>query len=153
MIKYSTQLRQCSENGDTLPVEIKLKDNAGLAPCFPSKAFAKAMKDDPDFSITLLDCKKFGGRCSSRNEGCVKMRAAASPDYKEIKRSLVESLTKRGFQVPEGARFFYSSSKEKAGMMVGSYCRDSHIETIEFYALLDSCGELVGGSDFWWREI
>ena len=83
----------------------------------------------------------------------MKMRAAASPDYKKIKRSLVDSLKKKGFQVDKAARFFYSRHEDKAGMLVGAYCHSCHVETSEFYALLDSEGNLVQGDDLWWREI
>ena len=68
------------QNGDAMPAKLKLRDNMDLAPAFPSEKFIEAMSNDPDFSITLLDCKKFGGRCSSQNEGCVKMRSQTNID-------------------------------------------------------------------------
>lgn len=75
MIKYSTQFAECYKNGETIPVQVTLKDNPHLAPAFPNKEFVAAM-EDPDFVITTLDCGKFGGQCSSKNAGCVKMRGS-----------------------------------------------------------------------------
>lgn len=69
----------------------------------------------------------------------------------EQKEKLKQSLKGRGFLVPETATFF--TDGKQVCMFVGSYSHSCHLGYSEFYAFVNSFGEVVGGNDFWWEEI
>jgi hypothetical protein len=69
----------------------------------------------------------------------------------EEKEKLKQLLKGRGYLIPPDARFL--SDGKQVCMLVGTYGHSCHVGYSEFYALLNSYGELVGGSDYWWKDI
>ncbi len=66
---------------------------------------------------------------------------------------LIESLQYKGYIVPKNARFFKNVTTNKYYMLVGDFQHSCHVDTSNFYALLDECGELTKGNDSWWKEV
>lgn len=71
---YSTQFKECISNKCAKSVDLLIKDHLNLLPAFPNKAFVDAIVNNPNFTINLFECTKFGGICSSKNEKCIEMR-------------------------------------------------------------------------------
>lgn len=76
---YSEQFRECKAAGLTNETEnVKLADHPKYLPAFPYRTMRDAIRSGKFSEVTLIVCGRFGGRCSSRNPECLKLRGAIS---------------------------------------------------------------------------
>lgn len=72
---FSTQFRECSKAGLHGKGEFKsFKKHPELLPMFPKKKLFEAIKNGELKGIQEISCLKFGGKCSSANKDCRKLR-------------------------------------------------------------------------------
>lgn len=78
---FREQFVECSDKGFHKPGELlKFKDHPELLPApwhKAAKTIAKLLKENPEEGLTPLMCLRFGGKCSSSNPECRKLRASS----------------------------------------------------------------------------
>jgi hypothetical protein len=72
---YLTQFRECQADGLVTNGEfLSFEEHPEMLPAFPSPKMKNAIQSGEWNGIQTLACGRFGGRCSSKNLGCAKLR-------------------------------------------------------------------------------
>lgn len=74
---FSTQFRECSDAGHTQKGPPETHEVTRMTLADPTSEFGfRTLWGKRTITVPGIICGKFGGRCSSRNPGCVKLRNA-----------------------------------------------------------------------------